>query len=294
MDRGLTSISRDSCFLITNTNTSSVPLTGSMEENSCAPSSSSSQPVDLSSRRSGQVHLLSWSDHFTRRDLVRKGSDDVNLQLPRKRQKVHRLVSPFPRILKRDMRRLLPLMLVNVVNSNDISLFHRLLSDLCVSRCRCVDNVEEVFFGAAIQHLRPFVIDGLANIVEAFGLKIVSIPDLIVRLVDSFTQHRLNTAGSKVFMQLSLSGTIGSQALVRCYKNQHCDASWLLPGFLVESLRLSGHTFHSQVAGDETLSSTYSMNNCSWWIVLHLDNNHRVYQMSIDGKVSIQPNVESV
>eukprot|EP01039_Chlorochromonas_danica_P008701 gene8701-9587_t len=197
-----------------------------MEENSCAPSSSSSQPVDLSSRRSGQVHLLSWSDHFTRRDLVRKGSDDVNLQLPRKRQK----------------------------------------------------------------HLRPFVIDGLANIVEAFGLKIVSIPDLIVRLVDSFTQHRLNTAGSKVFMQLSLSGTIGSQALVRCYKNQHCDASWLLPGFLVESLRLSGHTFHSQVAGDETLSSTYSMNNCSWWIVLHLDNNHRVYQMSIDGKVSIQPN----
>lgn len=282
-----TSISRDFVSFIANT--PSVLLTESMEEKSFTSSPSSSQSFDLSSRRSGQVSRLSWSDHFTRRDLMQKGSNEVDLQLPRKRQKVHRLVSPFPRILKRDLRRLLPVMLVNVVNSNDLSLFQRLLSDLCVTRCRCVDNAEELFFSAGIQHLRPFVIDGLANIAEALGLKIVNIPDLIVRLEDSFIQHRLNTAGSKVFMQLSFSGTIGSHALVRCYKDR-CDAGWMVPGFLVESLRLSGHSFQSQLAGDQTLSSSYSM-NCSWWVVLHLDNNHRVYQMSIDGKVSIQPSV---
>eukprot|EP00981_Chlorochromonas_danica_P009011 scaffold2421_cov171-Ochromonas_danica.AAC.1 len=121
-------------------------------------------------------------------------------------------VSPFPRILKRDIRRDYSTMYINVINSADSGLVTSFLETFCVDKCRMVDyyKPEENLPGK----VPVLELTKLADITKRMQLQLSAAPDCVIRLQDAHIWQHLYEMGSKVVMYIRLQCTALAETMM--------------------------------------------------------------------------------
>lgn len=218
---------------------------------------------------------------------------DVNLQPIKKRRKRNRPTAhPFPRILKSDVRRKLPLMYINAVNSGDIGLIESFFRAFCVGSCSLVDNLDDTSICEALRTVKPLTVRGLNKVADVLTKRIASIPDIAVRIEHSWIQHRLNAPGSVVISKVLIKGTLLDNHMVEIPVKGF--PSYRLPFFVVESLKAAGQlealTHGAMVLspGSVGVSVRCHRLEISGWAAFYLDNDNRIYRLEIRGLFSFQ------
>lgn len=163
----------------------------------------------------------------------------------RHRKYYDRRVKPFPRVLKRDIRRTYANMLINVMNSYDVELIVKFFTQFCLSNCYLFDDSSEAVqiqpnaimamlnsgnglmnnsaaaaAAAAASGTTGVPSSGPASTVmslrqvrgpERIALHMLRgmdlVPDCVVNLKQASIHQYLNTAGSKIVCKVTMSGT---------------------------------------------------------------------------------------
>lgn len=207
--------------------------------------------------------------------------DDVNLSpLPRRRRRRRRCVSLFPRILKRDVRRLFPSMYINAMNSRQCETINDFLSTFCVKSCKIIDGCNYAYFCDSLANLcRPITINGLPNFLSLMNLKMSSLPDGIVQLKDSYIQQQLHTPGSKVLMKVRVQGTLIRQALLNLRDENN--NKLVVPRLIYQILEVAGRLpscFAESAQDSGEVMSNISL-DVHLTVVFFFDNDHRIYRI---------------
>lgn len=133
----------------------------------------------------------------------------TNPKMKKKRIRTNRRLYPFPRIVKRDIRRMYPAMLANVMNSGDLSFLASFLSEFTTKRCKFIDHFpgsEEVQFGWN----RSF--EGVPSIMQYFSsfwndITQSFIPDFHIKVRWAEVKQFLNQDHSELKCGLTFTGT---------------------------------------------------------------------------------------
>eukprot|EP00981_Chlorochromonas_danica_P011577 scaffold4103_cov248-Ochromonas_danica.AAC.14 len=207
--------------------------------------------------------------------------DDVNLNPPPRRRRLRRrCANPFPRILKRDIRRLFPSMYINVINSRECETINDFLSTFCVKSCKIIDGCNYAYFCDSLANLfGPITIHGLASFMSLMGLKMSSLPDGVVQLEDSYIQHQLHTPGSKVLMKVRVQGTLIRQALLNLRDENN--NMLVVPRLIYQILEVAGRlpscfAESAQVSGEVLSNISLDIHVT---VVFFFDNDHRIYRI---------------
>lgn len=138
-------------------------------------------------------------------------SDDSVADQPKKKKRIrtNRRLHPFPRIVKRDIRRMYPAMLANVMNSGDLSLLSDFLVEFAVKKCRYTDY----FPGSDTVNLswnRSF--EGVPAVMKYFAsywtpAAQALIPDFNVKVRWAAVKQFLNKEHSELTCGLTFSAT---------------------------------------------------------------------------------------
>lgn len=215
---------------------------------------------------------------------------DVNLQpVKRRRKRYRRNENPFPRILKRDVRRLLHAMYFNVVNSGNMVLYRQFLRDVCVDSCCLVDNLDDRCMSSALQTVKPITIRNLANVADILSKRLSSLPDLVGHLDKSVIRHQLNTPGCLLVAKSRFQGTFPNNKLLRLTLEDGVQR--YLPYFVVDALKISGRFDAFVGGGDVKVEALDDMTfwhivEIDAWMIFHLDNDNRIYRIEFHGRVS--------
>lgn len=118
---------------------------------------------------------------------------------PKRRHRFRPRVNPFPRILKRDIRRDYASMLVNCLNSASPTVIGGFFYTFCVPTCRMSDTLMK---GVLLKQL-----DGVDNIAQDLGSGIANVPDFICSIREVLIKQHLYETGSKIVLKLTSQGT---------------------------------------------------------------------------------------
>jgi hypothetical protein len=132
-----------------------------------------------------------------------------------KKRIYHRRANPFPRVLKRDIRRDYGAMLINVLNSFDGDLTAKFFTQFCIQDCHKLDIFPEVTKDYNLPGFRR--VDGLNQIVYHLLHDLSHIPDSVFCMKGSHIRQRSDITGSQVCVRVLFQGT-------KTYMNQNCDA----------------------------------------------------------------------
>lgn len=157
--------------------------------------------VEVSSSHSKfrSVHLDddqdSSSDHH---------EDIVAFPKPKRRRKSSYIpVSPFKAIIKRDIRRFIPAMFVNVINSFDADLLSAFLTTYSLGdHLQVVDHIPELHTSSPIRFLV-----GASHFASLASYEYSQFPDLTMQCSDAVIKRRLNEDGSKICIRVNMCGT---------------------------------------------------------------------------------------
>lgn len=138
-------------------------------------------------------------------------SDQYTSAAPKKKKRIrtNRRLFPFPRIVKRDIRRLYPSMLVNVMNSGDLSILSGFLGEFTTKQCKFVDY----FPGNDTVNLswhRTF--EGVSSIMSYFSsfwtpVTQALIPDFSVKIRWASIKQFLNKDNSELMCGISYTAS---------------------------------------------------------------------------------------
>lgn len=151
--------------------------------------------------------------------------EDSGILVPEKRKRFRkyydRRVKPFPRVLKRDIRRTYAAMLMNVMNSYDAELILKFFTHFCHSACNLYDDSSEAMSiqpnaqmalslpsssssssSTSLRHVQ-----GPEHIALHMLRGMDLVPDCTVRLRQASIHQFLNTKGSKIVCHVTMSGT---------------------------------------------------------------------------------------
>lgn len=112
-----------------------------------------------------------------------------------------RRAHPFPRILKRDIRRNYPFQLLNAINSGDESLYLNYFTKYCLPDC--ILSKSKGKYGEEI-----FPFQGPYELVKIFKGCFESMPDFNIVLLNSQIRINPQTNESKILLKVNLRGTI--------------------------------------------------------------------------------------
>lgn len=199
--------------------------------------------------------------------------EDVCFLYPAKKRRRRHLVSPFPRILKSDIRRIMSNMYANVLNSTDINLIASFYNQFCVSSCRSIDYANSPIIPQKVTVKR---LDGVQSMVERLGQLLPQIPDFIFQLNRSYIQQELDKPGSTVVMEVQVKGTHLADPLV-CIMDQH-NESHTLPQSVLEEIQSSGRIANGHIRSYAYVNTPHELDVLAI-ISCSLDSNHRIYKM---------------
>eukprot|EP00981_Chlorochromonas_danica_P004007 scaffold760_cov178-Ochromonas_danica.AAC.9 len=219
--------------------------------------------------------------------------DDVNLQPFKKgRKRIRRRIHLLPRILKNDIRRLLPQMYVNTVNSGDMTLYQRFLSEFCVGSCCMIDNLDDSSVCQTLKEMKPLTVRGLDNVSNILTKRIFSFPDVVSHIEKSWIRHQLDKPGSAVITKVKTQGTFSKENLVEMPKTVYG-----LPFFVIDTLRLAGQLpmFIRRLDGVTDGQNKQDANAPFYdvlmksHLVFHVDNDNRIYRLELHGRLEVHP-----
>jgi hypothetical protein len=122
----------------------------------------------------------------------------------RKRKSYYIPKFAFPRILKRDIRRDYAIMLTNVLNSADENLMSKFFNRYSMNSCQYVDCFPDEYLNN-----RPFV--RIAKGIDAIVFRLLqdfsSIPDFVIRLLNTRIKQSHDVPGSQIVCNVEFSGT---------------------------------------------------------------------------------------
>lgn len=211
--------------------------------------------------------------------------EDVNLAPRPKPLRPWRRVHLIPRILKRDIRRDFPTMIINVYNSNDTELVRKFFRTYSVGSCHMNSYAEtEEVTSEFIRRL-----DGLEKILGVLFVSMLSCPDSIVRLLDARIKQHLDREGSQLIMTGRVQGTRIKEFVVETLdedqKVNHVPLRvWdhlLTTGEKLNTL-MKKAGFSSDLSGLNDIITPYKIDfilDITYW----LDNDHRIYRMDMKG-----------
>lgn len=159
-----------------------------------------------------------------------------------KRRIYHRRANPFPRVLKRDIRRDYGTMLLNVMNSFDGELTSKFFRTFCVQDCYKFDLFPEVK-----NYNLPCVrqVNGLDQIVFSLLHDLSHTPDCVLTMRSSHIRQRSDIKGSQVVLRVLFQGT-------KIYQNKNCNLEEL-------QKQIQAATSSSSSAATTTSSSSSSV-----------------------------------
>lgn len=115
-------------------------------------------------------------------------------------------VSPFPRILKRDIRYFLPKMMVNVINSGDISLIFGFLRTYCLP-----DMIYEAYICGESSTLQrqpvPSYLTGVELLATTIACNLRLSPDAVFQMDSAFIRRQLHQGVMDTEVVVETSGT---------------------------------------------------------------------------------------
>eukprot|EP01039_Chlorochromonas_danica_P001459 gene1459-1587_t len=202
---------------------------------------------------------------------------------PKKRvRRVNR--SPFPRIVKADIRRKYPTMFVNVLNMVDADASRKFFETYCVGSCQLIDTVDGESGHGTSLGMKPVIktgIDGLLYFVKTFTW----ISDAIVTKERSVIEQELYMPGCKVRI-----GNRWKVTLPPSYDVEYIDIEGnrqVIPEYCIDTLRFNGriHPQSTITPIRNTRSTSFACIEISGEMILHLDNDHRIYKIENSGVV---------
>lgn len=220
--------------------------------------------------------------------------DDVVLLPYKPRRRRRPPVNPFPRILKRDLRRSLPTMYANVVNSGEKALIASFLNDFCLGSVKVVDYIQDSYFCSQWKESsKPWVIAGLRDTIHLLTSRIGSSPDFALTLNHACILQRLRVPGSQVAMKAKIVCSLLHKEFVHFLDTER--ASHVVPSFVFDALRLSGY-LPPQITASQSFQpdSSWTEGNCSEveieaTIIFSLDSNNHIYRIEMRGDMQIHP-----
>lgn len=118
--------------------------------------------------------------------------------------KTKKLTLSIPKILKTDIRRLLPNMIINTFNSCDTTLIRKFSYDFFTPNIRLI----EYFFDCKEFNFSPInIIDGVELICKLFDNDFIVFPDMIFKMKNAKIIQDPNSIGSKILIQGEYKGT---------------------------------------------------------------------------------------
>eukprot|EP01031_Cornospumella_fuschlensis_P030987 gene30987-37450_t len=124
--------------------------------------------------------------------------------------------NPFPRILKRDVRLIMPQMFVNVANSCDSALLSRFFTDLCLPHCQFFDYAKHPVTCEKHQLLNN---NGVQNFLNFLGAGSPPPVDFACSLKGFRIKRLPYNTNSLVIATLLIRGT----DLIGTFFSSHCD-----------------------------------------------------------------------
>eukprot|EP01031_Cornospumella_fuschlensis_P030644 gene30644-37026_t len=179
----------------------------SLEDDSLSLMTTTKEPE---SSKSSSPNSLTWDEHVDLTDWlagfqerVPQNSSSAILSDKKPRRIRNRLrAHPFPRVLKVDIRRKYPMMLVNVVNSFDPEFMSRFFSQFCVPSCQLSDAV---LHPLTREKTQLCVRSGLPEICKfAYDQVAAAAPDMIMQLRSACIKQSNMYAGSKLALELEV------------------------------------------------------------------------------------------
>eukprot|EP00981_Chlorochromonas_danica_P011677 scaffold4209_cov160-Ochromonas_danica.AAC.4 len=215
--------------------------------------------------------------------------NDVNLAPRPKSRRAWRRVNPLPRILKRDIRRDFPTMMMNVFNSCDAQTVCTFFMNFSVGSCHMNSYLKED--GPSFGKIPIRRLDGLNQILSAMSRCMGACPDFVMHLKDARIKQHLNREGSQLVLTCRTQGT-----RVEDYMVELLDENQILrkiPVRLWDNLLMSGEKLETVLAAggglsfDALCSDTASTNSFEVDIISEitywLDNDNRIYRMDVEG-----------
>eukprot|EP00981_Chlorochromonas_danica_P002745 scaffold537_cov180-Ochromonas_danica.AAC.50 len=209
-------------------------------------------------------------------------SEDVNLAPRPKPLRPWRRVNPIPRILKRDIRRDIPIMITNVYNSNDTELVRKFFMTYSVGSCHMNSYAEKEVSSELIRRL-----NGLDKILAVIFVYMLASPDNVVQLHEAQIKQHLDREGSQLIMTGRIQGTrIKDFAVEILDEDQkvhrvplrvwdHLLTTGEKPNALMQNAG-----FSSDLSGLNVSITPYKIDffvDMTYW----LDNDHRIYRMDM-------------
>eukprot|EP00981_Chlorochromonas_danica_P004009 scaffold760_cov178-Ochromonas_danica.AAC.11 len=273
----------DTCFASSSTTTTSTPIIHAVKIDTSI--NHKSLPVSSVSLSSPYPTFCS---NFSEEPL----GDDVNLRPIKKRKRERPRVHLLPHIVKHDIRRLLPQMYINTINSGDTTLYQRFLSKFCVGSCCMIDNMDDSSICQALKEMKPLTVRGLDNVKTIMTKRLFSCSDTVTRVEQSWIRHQLDTPGSTVIAKVELRATFPTEHLVEVPL-----IPFRLPHFMVDTLRLTGQLpmFIKRLDGATDGQNKQDVNAPFYDVfmkshfVFHVDNDNRIYRLECHGRLQVHP-----
>eukprot|EP00981_Chlorochromonas_danica_P001668 scaffold369_cov177-Ochromonas_danica.AAC.1 len=208
--------------------------------------------------------------------------EDVNLAPRPKPLRTWRRVHPIPRILKRDIRRDIPIMITNVFNSNDTELVRKFFITYSVGSCQMNSYAEKEVRSEFICRL-----NGLDKILALMFGNMLASPDYVAHLREAQIKQHLDREGSQLIMTWRVQGTRIKDFVVETLDEDQKVQP--VPLRVWDHLLASGEKldtlmqkagFSSDLARPNAGITPYEIDfilDITYW----LDNDHRIYRMDI-------------
>lgn len=183
-------------------------------------------------------------------------------------------VNVFLRILKRDIRRDIPVMLANTWNSADCSTIQSFFQHFCVADCRSVDYAQLSF----LSHRLPFKIsEGRSQVASRFIDFMPYVPDFVFQILESSIHVQLGVPGSKLVIKSIMHGTRQQDSVVDVvdqYNRVHSMPSYVYSALCnTEAAAMTNAVVYKSVPYKVDIQST---------ITLTLDDENRVHRVILD------------
>eukprot|EP01039_Chlorochromonas_danica_P002307 gene2307-2528_t len=194
-----------------------------------------------------------------------------------------RRVRDVPRVIKRDIRRMLFTMFANVGNAADPDLTAKFLEQFALPSCSLLDNIQTKSHSLVLAGVKPILVNGLPTIQAFFSKRVGRCPDYSFTVDRCWISQEKDRPGSRVYAQIRVCGTIMSEdwcQVVDKHKTVH-----ILPSFVAEGLRVVGQLKLVTGGTDhyEKIPATTVMSCVEGYSVFHLDNQHRIYHIEHHG-----------
>eukprot|EP01039_Chlorochromonas_danica_P003600 gene3600-3943_t len=248
--------------------------------------STSSSPVVSSLQADGRE--LTMVAAFSPEICLDDFGQEVDLSTRPKARIRRKVRSVFPRIVSNDLRRLLPAMMINVMNSADGHMIDAFFKTYCVPSCQMFRNLKDPLMTATLQNLRnrPWPLKGRDRIATAMRF-ICGLPDIIVKLEASCIQHTPRGPGSKVIIKMTIKNSMFDETFVEFVDKSGLRRASTKQGF--EFLVRSKGADPSGYTQEYLLAPGYVERTWQDVMILHLDNLRQVYCIEVVGQLERTP-----